>query len=117
MIFVSSAASTRASSGGAASLARAILTVALAWLGVTNASCETRAAAPWPYGLAARAETRPYLDMPAEAGGRMPQLLSQTSAFADTRRLKPVGSLIPYDLNVAFWSDGASKTRWVAVPK
>ncbi|MEJ2275768.1 MAG: PQQ-dependent sugar dehydrogenase [Woeseiaceae bacterium] len=28
----------------------------------------------------------------------------------------PAGGLIPYDINAPFWSDGASKERWYAVP-
>jgi uncharacterized repeat protein (TIGR03806 family) len=55
--------------------------------------------------------------MPARADGNMPVLLSQTGAFSDTRNLIPGGGLIPYDLIVAFWSDGAYKSRWVAIPK
>jgi uncharacterized repeat protein (TIGR03806 family) len=44
-------------------------------------------------------------------------LLSQTGAFKDTRNLVPSDGLIPYDLVVSFWSDGASKLRWISVPK
>jgi uncharacterized repeat protein (TIGR03806 family) len=55
--------------------------------------------------------------MPPQADGVLPPLLSRTAAFADTHNLTPVDSLIPYDLNVPFWSDGASKSRWIAVPK
>jgi uncharacterized repeat protein (TIGR03806 family) len=54
--------------------------------------------------------------MPSTADGSMPKLLSQTGAFKDVRTLTPSESLIPYDLNVSFWSDGAAKSRWVAVP-
>jgi uncharacterized repeat protein (TIGR03806 family) len=54
--------------------------------------------------------------MPHDAGGRMPQLLSRTGAFSNARNLIPVRGLIPYDLVVPFWSDGAGKSRWVAVP-
>jgi uncharacterized repeat protein (TIGR03806 family) len=46
----------------------------------------------------------------------MPALLSQTGVFADVPTLAPIPALIPYDLNVAFWVDGAHKKRWVAVP-
>jgi uncharacterized repeat protein (TIGR03806 family) len=70
-----------------------------------------------PYGLASRTPSKPYLNMPARADGRIPPLLSQTGAFSDVRHLVPSKQLIPYDLIVAFWSDGAVKTRWVAVPK
>ena len=55
--------------------------------------------------------------MPHLAGGRIPLLLSQTGAFSAMRNLVPAKGLIPYDIVVPFWSDGASKTRWVAVPK
>jgi uncharacterized repeat protein (TIGR03806 family) len=54
--------------------------------------------------------------MPSQADGPLPKLLSQTGAFKDVRTLSPTESLIPYDLNVSFWSDGATKSRWIAVP-
>jgi uncharacterized repeat protein (TIGR03806 family) len=54
--------------------------------------------------------------MPHLAGGNIPLLLSKTGAFSDTRNLVPSRGLIPYDIVVAFWSDGAGKSRWVAVP-
>ena len=68
------------------------------------------------YGMPTRVAPAPYLRMPHLAGGKIPPLLSQTGAFSDTRRLVPARGLIPYDIVVAFWSDGALKTRWVAVP-
>ena len=70
-----------------------------------------------PYGLADRVAASPYLQMPPRADGAIPPLLSQTGVFSDTPRRIPSPGLIPYDLNVAFWSDGADKTRWIAVPK
>jgi uncharacterized repeat protein (TIGR03806 family) len=69
-----------------------------------------------PYGLDARITAHPYLRMPASADGTIPLLLSQTGAFKDTRNLVPSDALIPYDLGVAFWSDGAEKPRYIAVP-
>jgi len=71
---------------------------------------------PLPYGLPARISAEPYLRMPRRADGGLPARLSQTGAFEDTARQIPHRSLIPYDLAVAFWSDGAVKSRWVAVP-
>lgn len=70
-----------------------------------------------PYGLASRTVPEPYLRMPQRADGKIPALLSQTGVFKDTRNLVPADGLIPYDLVVAFWSDGATKLRWIAVPK
>ena len=69
-----------------------------------------------PYGLTHRIAAKPYLNMPARADGKIPLLLSQTGVFTDTRHRIPSEALIPYDLIVAFWSDGAAKTRWVAIP-
>jgi uncharacterized repeat protein (TIGR03806 family) len=69
-----------------------------------------------PYGLVSRTVAKPYLNMPRRADGKMPALLSQTGAFSDTRNLIPDKTLIPYDLVVAFWSDGAAKMRWIAIP-
>jgi uncharacterized repeat protein (TIGR03806 family) len=70
-----------------------------------------------PYGLDKRIMAHPYLRMPATADGKIPQLLSQTGAFKDTRHLVPSDALIPFDVGVTFWSDGARKLRWIAVPE
>ena len=59
---------------------------------------------------------KPFLNMPQTASGRMPARLSQTGAFKDTRRLVPAEGLLPYDLIAPFWSDGASKQRFIAWP-
>lgn len=55
--------------------------------------------------------------MPPRAGGAPPKLLSQTGAFKNVQTLTPGGDLIPYDLIVPFWSDGAEKSRWISVPQ
>jgi len=55
-----------------------------------------------------------YLKMPARGSGALPPLLSQTGAFADTAKMIPSAGLVPYDLIVPFWSDGAAKQRWIA---
>jgi uncharacterized repeat protein (TIGR03806 family) len=69
-----------------------------------------------PYGLDSRPLSTAYLLMPSREIGSPPLLLSQTGAFRDTARLVPAEGLIPYDLNVPFWSDGASKLRWMSLP-
>ena len=61
--------------------------------------------------------TTAYLQMPATSGGALPKLLSQTGAFQDTAQLETGTNLLPYDLIVSFWSDGAEKTRWVSLPE
>ncbi len=70
-----------------------------------------------PYGLTARITPRAYLRMPERADGKVPLHLSQTGAFSDTRNQIASRGLIPYDVVVPFWSDGARKSRWVAVPR
>jgi uncharacterized repeat protein (TIGR03806 family) len=57
-----------------------------------------------------------YLHMPDRRDGLLPPLLSQTGAFQDTARMIPSDGLIPYELNISFWSDGAQKRRWMALP-
>ena len=68
------------------------------------------------YKIAATRWTAVPLRMPPTAGGEIPRLLSQTAAFRDAAGLATESYLIPYDLNVPFWSDGADKTRWACVP-
>jgi uncharacterized repeat protein (TIGR03806 family) len=73
--------------------------------------------APTDYGLSSHSPSKAYLGMPETDRGPFPPLLSKTAAFKDIRALTPADFLIPYDINVAFYSDGASKLRWVSVPK
>ena len=46
----------------------------------------------------------------------LPRLLSQTGAFTNTAAINPASGLIPYDVASPLWSDGAIKTRWMAIP-
>jgi uncharacterized repeat protein (TIGR03806 family) len=68
------------------------------------------------YGLTARSASVPFLNMPSTIDGFLPPLLSDTGAFADTPNMQPANGLIPYDVTVPLWSDGAVKTRWMVVP-
>ena len=69
-----------------------------------------------PPRLTSRPAAKAYLEMPESAAGTFPPMLSRTGAFEDTSHLAPDAALIPYDLIVPFWSDGATKSRWVSVP-
>src|SRR5262249_39811468 len=51
-----------------------------------------------------------------DPGNVLPPTLSGTGAFADTANLIPAAGVVPYELNVPFWSDGAIKSRWFSVP-
>jgi uncharacterized repeat protein (TIGR03806 family) len=81
------------------------------------AVCGTGRADPaGAYGIASRVPAKSYLNMPRSAHGKLPALLSQTGAFTDLRTMTPAPGLIPYDLIVPFWSDGAAKARYMALP-
>jgi uncharacterized repeat protein (TIGR03806 family) len=45
-----------------------------------------------------------------------PKKLSETGLFASAKDHKPEAGLIPYSVNAALWSDGASKERFLALP-
>ena len=49
-------------------------------------------------------------------GAPLPALLSGTGAFRDLPSLTPEAGLVPYEVNLPFWSDGASKRRWFSIP-
>ena len=49
-----------------------------------------------------------------EGAADIPALLSQTGCFK--ARGEPVAALIPYEVNIDFWSDASTKQRWLAVP-
>jgi uncharacterized repeat protein (TIGR03806 family) len=85
-------------------------------LGTAIISCATGKKSAAPYGLNSRPPSKPFLQMPADADGALPRLLSQTGAFKDTSGLVPDDALIRYELIVPFWSDGAGKTRFISVP-
>lgn len=84
-------------------------------------ACALLATMSMPYGLDAPEPFGAYLDgafpmsTPSGSNG-VPQLLSETGAFADLATLEPAAGFIPYALNQPFWSDGAEKHRWIAIP-
>ena len=45
-----------------------------------------------------------------------PLLLTATGAFSNLTTLTPHSGILPYEVNVPFWSDNATKTRWFSVP-
>lgn len=49
-------------------------------------------------------------------GGTVPTSLSATGCVSTTDPKQPASGLIPYDINAPFWSDGASKHRWIGLP-
>jgi uncharacterized repeat protein (TIGR03806 family) len=49
-------------------------------------------------------------------GVAVASLLSDTGCFDAQDPTTPAPGLIPYDVNSPFWSDGADKQRWLAIP-
>src|SRR5437588_12931773 len=92
------------------------------WLRASSLSitliCRT-VLAQQPYGLDSREPIGPFLNnvMPPIADtAEFPALLSATGAFSDVRKLTPATGVIPFTVNSPLWSDGAIKSRWIAVP-
>jgi len=56
------------------------------------------------------------LDYSKDVGTPLPPTLADTGAFANLATLQPEPGIVPYDVNVPFWSDRARKTRWFSVP-
>ena len=47
----------------------------------------------------------------------VPATLIETGYVLPNSPWQPVSCFIPYDINAPFWSDGAEKERWFAIPK
>jgi glucose/arabinose dehydrogenase/mono/diheme cytochrome c family protein len=50
-------------------------------------------------------------------GTPLPPSLADTGAFVNLQTLEPAANIIPYDINVPFWSDNARKQRWFTLTK
>ncbi|MDB4459090.1 PQQ-dependent sugar dehydrogenase [bacterium] len=46
----------------------------------------------------------------------IPPQLSGTGIFSDLQDLTPTAGIIPYEVNLPFWSDRAHKRRWMGIP-
>lgn len=70
------------------------------------------------YGISKPPQIGAYLNakLPPDQSGRLPAKISDLGVFANPHELTPATNLIPYELNVTFWSDGAAKSRWISFP-
>lgn len=69
-----------------------------------------------PYGLTSTAPNPAFYNMPTTSAGSLPALLSLTGVFTNTPAMDAAPGLIPYNPITPLWSDGALKTRYLAVP-
>jgi uncharacterized repeat protein (TIGR03806 family) len=53
---------------------------------------------------------------PAPGGSPVPAALSGTGCVVASSPSQPAPGLVPYDVAAPFWSDGAVKERWLAIP-
>jgi len=56
-------------------------------------------------------------DEPSDVYASWPQRLSESGLFASMEDRTPAPHLVPYEVNVPFWSDGAEKQRFFALPE
>jgi uncharacterized repeat protein (TIGR03806 family) len=49
-------------------------------------------------------------------GGTAPATLSATGCVNPSNPTQPASGVIPYSINAPFWSDSATKNRWLALP-
>jgi glucose/arabinose dehydrogenase len=49
-------------------------------------------------------------------GSAFPNTLGATGLFTDLAALTPAPAVLPYSVNLAFWSDHAVKRRWFSIP-
>jgi len=52
----------------------------------------------------------------ASGSANLPATLTATGAFTNLASLAPAPGIVPYEPNVSFWSDYATKRRWFSVP-
>jgi glucose/arabinose dehydrogenase len=52
----------------------------------------------------------------ATNGAPLPPTLADTGVFTDPSALVTATGIVPYNINVPFWSDNAIKTRWFSIP-
>jgi len=69
-----------------------------------------------PGALRREPNTTLRLPLTLEDPTALPPTLADTGAFSDLINLTPNTGIVPYDLNVQFWSDGARKARWFCLP-
>jgi uncharacterized repeat protein (TIGR03806 family) len=53
---------------------------------------------------------------PGIGGGTAPATLSATGCVNASNATQPASGLIPYSINAPFWSDNATKQRWIGLP-
>lgn len=85
----------------------------VASLAVGFVCCLSGGASPFPSPVIRVANSS--LAVPLTSSQPFPATLAETGAFADLATLAPNPGVIPFEINVPLWSDGAHKKRWFAL--
>jgi uncharacterized repeat protein (TIGR03806 family) len=67
-------------------------------------------------GFATSARIKRIIYNSTTNGAPIPPTLAAAGVFANLTNLMPHAGIVPYDINVPFWSDHAIKSRWFSVP-
>lgn len=103
---------TRPARNGAAAL------LGLTCLSLWGCGAEPASVGPQPYGLEQLVyNTSCQIETVNDDGTvSIAPTLADTGCYADLAAKKPIDSLVPFDINVSLWSDGATKRRYFALP-
>src|SRR5262249_40642579 len=71
---------------------------------------------PGPLRRVPNSTLRLPLSSADQTAAPLPPTLADTGAFRDLANLTPNAGIVPYEVNVPFWSDGAHKARWFCLP-
>lgn len=69
------------------------------------------------YFTALDGKIRRFKTPEAASPANFPRTLTETGLFRSVKDHEPIAGLIPYDVNVPLWSDGAEKDRFIALPR
>lgn len=88
----------------------------IATFGTDPANGDVLYAAHLTTGHATSAQIKRIVYNSVTNGAPLPPTLADTGVFANLTTLTPHAGIVPYDINVPFWSDHAIKSRWFSVP-
>ncbi len=90
----------------------------LMFIAFVGIAAVTRAGAPPAGGLDPRTSIGAYMNgmLPTLTSESMPSTLSQAGVMSNTPLRTPHPGFVPYELNSPLWTDGADKSRAIAIP-
>lgn len=68
------------------------------------------------YAFAARGNAEAFNFFDASIADSIPKVISGTGFYADMKTKQPSANVTPFEVNAPLWTDGAVKSRFIAVP-